>query len=103
MLEDDIGMPYDDFVKQYVKETCIDWSISFKYKDKIYQFCYWENGPTDIAGATPYDFLVFDDQWNLESAFQYTNLNEAIEKASVGGASFREVYSSEDSELIDIS
>lgn len=83
----------------------MDFCISLKYKDKMYQFDF--NGvykPTNIPGKTKYDFVVWEKDWKREiSRKPYRNLMDAINHARFEGLTFKEIYESDDFELIDIS
>ena len=100
-----LNMTNDEFINKYVKKPYMDFCISFRYKNKMYQFDF--NGvykPTDIPGKTPYDFVVWEKDWKYEiSRTPYKNLMEAITNARFEGLTFKEIYDSDDSELIDIS
>lgn len=100
-----LNIDYEDFLKQYVIEPYMDFCISFKFKNRIYQFDF--NGyyePTDIPGKTPYNVVSWKGDWEEKiSIDSYKNLIDAIQNARFDGLSFEEVYKSEESSLIDIS
>ncbi len=83
----------------------MDFCISFRHRDYIYQFDF--NGvykPTDIPNKIPYDFVVWDKNWEREiSRTAYKNLMDAITNARFEGLTFKEIYHIDDFELIDIS
>lgn len=103
MLREEIGFEYKDFLKEYVISPMYDVTISFKYKNRIYQFDF-VGVPKNKNGSTAYDFVEYEFDWNSDSIrTHYKSLKEAIEKAKIDGKSFAEIYNEPESEIIDIS
>ncbi len=103
MIKEDFNLDYKDFKKEYVVSPVYDFTISFSFKGRYYQFDF-VNVLKNKDGSTAYDFIAYDSDWN--SPFvrnRYKNLKDAIDNAKIEGLSFEEVYNSVDSYLIDIS
>lgn len=100
-----LDITYDKFLEEYVKKPYMDFCISIRYKNHIYQFDFDEKSkPTDIPGKTPYKFVIWEKDWEkVISRTWYKNLMDAINYARFEGLTFKEIYDSDDSELIDIS
>lgn len=105
MIREDLNLTFEEFLNEYVEKPIYDFCISFRFKNKIYQFDYPEPpAPTNIPGKTPYDFIEYYGEWEKEEKrISYKNLDEAIKKTRIDGLTFEEVYNSDESELIDIS
>lgn len=103
MIKEDLNLTYEEFFKQYVKKPIMDYCISFKFNDNIYQFDFYF-APKNNDGSTKYYFVSHGKNWNKNAKkVLFKNLLEAIEKASIEGLTFEEVYNDNNSELIDIS
>ena len=103
MIREDLNIDYKDFLKQYVISPICDYTISFTYRGKIYQFDY-VGVPQKNNGKTAYDFISYENKWDmLKSREHFKSLNDAIKNARFEGKQFEEIYNSDDSELIDIS
>lgn len=103
MLKTDFNLDYQDFIKEYVTHPIYDWTISFSYKGRYYQFDFVGVSKND-DGSTAYEFVAYESNWDSESTrVRYKSLMDAINCASIDGKSFKEIYEDEDSELIDAS
>ncbi|MBO5577775.1 MAG: hypothetical protein J5955_01530 [Bacilli bacterium] len=103
MIREDFNLEYKEFVKQYVTFPICDFTISFTFKGKYYQFDF-VNVPKNEDGSTAYDFVSYESGWDSPSKRErFKSLKTAIEQARIEGLTFEEVFNSPESELIDAS
>ena len=103
MLKEDLNLDYKDFLKQYVTSPICDYTISFSYNNRYYQFDF-VGVPKNNDGSTAYDFIAYEGQWDSKYTKEhYKSLKIAISKVKIENLSFEEIYNSPGSELIDIS
>lgn len=103
MIKEDLGLEFTDFLKQYVILPICEYTISFSFRGRCFQFnCL--GTPKNKDGSTSYEFISYKSDWNSDyKIIKFKSLKEAVEKAVIDGVSFKEVYESPESELIDIS
>lgn len=103
MIKEDFNLEYKNFIKQYVTSPIYDFTISFIFRGKIYQFDYVDV-PRNKDGTTAYDFVSYESGWCSQSKrVHFKSLKDAIDKIKIEGLTFEEIYNSQESELIDVS
>ena len=103
MIKEDVQMDYEQFLKEYVISPIVDFTISFYYKEKYYQFDF-VGVEKNKDGSVAYEFVSYDGKWDAKSTrIRYKSLKEAIDNAEIDGLKFKEVFEAEESGVIDIS
>lgn len=103
MIREDFKLEYKEFIKQYVTSPIYDFTISFSFRGRYYQFDF-VNVPKNKDGSTAYDFVSYESNWDSPSKRErFKSLKAAIEQVRIEGLTFEEVFNSPESELIDAS
>lgn len=104
MIRDDVELEYEDFIEQYVRKPIMEYTISFSFNGRIYQFDF-VNAPQKKDGLHKYYFVSHEGGWETKAQRTlYDSLEKAIESARFEDKFvFKDVYYSDLSDLIDIS
>lgn len=120
MIKENLNnMPYKAFLDFYVEKAYIPYTIVFRYNGRVFELDNCGDDPAYKPATTnslkrdnsTYEFFEVLDYEKGENhtlahpgpSYLYANLESAINNLRVDGASFKEIYESPNSDIIDIS